>query len=217
MLFRLLLIFVLNAVAASSGLAATSATAPTILVYGDSLSAAYGIPRGQGWVTLLQQRLESQGLPYRVANASISGETTSGGLSRMEATLKQYQPAIALIELGANDGLRGLPLADMQRNLAAMIEASQAAKVRVVLLGMKIPPNYGPRYTQEFAESYSMLAQRYHLPLVIFFLEGVAGKPELVLDDGLHPAAAAQPMILDTVWKVLQPELARKPVESSKR
>src|SRR5881397_3459800 len=123
MLFRLLLIFVLNAVLASSGLAATSVASPTILVYGDSLSAAYGIPREQGWVTLLQQRLESQGLPYRVANASISGETTSGGLSRMGAALKQYQPDIVLIELGANDGLRGLPLADMQRNLAAMIEA----------------------------------------------------------------------------------------------
>lgn len=217
MLFRLLLIFVLNAVLASSGLAATSAPSPTILVYGDSLSAAYGIPREQGWVTLLQQRLESQGLPYRVANASISGETTSGGLSRMGAALKQYQPDIVLIELGANDGLRGLPLADMQRNLAAMIEAGQTAKARVVLLGMRIPPNYGPRYTQEFAESYPMLAQRYHLPLVTFFLGGVAGKPELVLDDGLHPTAAAQPLLLDNVWKVLQPELARKPVKSSTR
>lgn len=217
MLFRLLLIFVFNAAIASSGLAATSATPPTILVYGDSLSAAYGIPREQGWVALLQQRLESQGLPYRVANASISGETTSGGLSRMATTLKQYRPDIVLIELGANDGLRGLPLADMQRNLAAMIEAGQTAKARVVLLGMKIPPNYGPRYTQGFSESYPMLAQLYHLPLVTFFLEGVAGKPELVLDDGLHPTAAAQPMILDTIWEVLQPELARKPVKSSKR
>jgi acyl-CoA thioesterase-1 len=217
MLFRLLLIFILNAVLASSGLAATSAASPTILVYGDSLSAAYGIPREQGWVTLLQQRLESQGLPYRVANASISGETTSGGLSRMGAALKQYQPDVVLIELGANDGLRGLPLADMQRNLAAMIEAGQTAKARVVLLGMRIPPNYGPRYTQEFAESYPTLAQRYHLPLVTFFLGGVAGKPELVLDDGLHPTAAAQPLLLDNVWKVLQPELARKPVKSSTR
>ena len=217
MLFRLLLIFILNAALASSGLAATSAASPTILVYGDSLSAAYGIPREQGWVTLLQQRLESQGLPYRVANASISGETTSGGLSRMGAALKQYQPDIVLIELGANDGLRGLPLADMQRNLAAMIEAGQTTKARVVLLGMRIPPNYGPHYTQEFAESYPMLAQRYHLPLVTFFLGGVAGKPELVLEDGLHPTAAAQPLLLDNVWKVLQPELARKPVKSSTR
>ncbi len=217
MLFRLLLIFVLNAVIASSGLAATPATAPTILVYGDSLSAAYGIPREQGWVALLQQRLESQGLPHRVANASISGETTSGGLSRMKSVLEQYQPDIVLLELGANDGLRGLPLADMQHNLVAMIEASQAAKARVMLLGMKIPPNYGPRYTREFAEGYAMLAQRYHLPLVTFFLTGIAGKPELVLDDGLHPNATAQPMILDTVWKVLQPELARKPVKASKR
>lgn len=217
MLFRLLLIFVLNAVIASSGLAATPATAPTILVYGDSLSAAYGIPREQGWVALLQQRLESQGLPHRVANASISGETTSGGLSRMKSALKQYQPDIVLLELGANDGLRGLPLADMQRNLVAMIEASQAAKARVVLLGMKIPPNYGSRYTREFAESYPMLAQRYHLPFVTFLLTGIADKPDLVLDDGLHPTAAAQPMILDTVWKALQPELARKPVKPSTR
>ncbi|MEO8418654.1 MAG: arylesterase [Methylophilaceae bacterium] len=217
MLFRLLLLIVLNAVIASSGLAATPATAPTILVYGDSLSAAYGIPRDQGWVALLQQHLESQGLPHRVANASISGETTSGGASRMKSVLEQYQPDIVLLELGANDGLRGLPLADIQRNLVAMIEASQAAKARVVLLGMKIPPNYGPHYTRQFAECYAMLAQRYHLPLVTFFLTGIAGRPELVLDDGLHPTAAAQPMILNTVWKVLQPELDRKPVKPSKR
>lgn len=208
--FRLLLILLLSALSTLAPIGTTLAATPTILVYGDSLSAAYGIPREQGWVTLLQRRLQNQGFPHQVVNASISGETTSGGLSRMQSTLKQYQPEIVLIELGANDGLRGLPLSDMQHNLTAMIEASQAVKARVVLLGMMIPPNYGQQYTKAFAESYSKLAQRYRLPLVTFFLDGVAGNPALVLDDGLHPSVTAQPQILDNVWKVLQPELVNK-------
>ena len=208
--FRLLLILLLSALSTLAPIGTTLAATPTILVYGDSLSAAYGIPREQGWVTLLQRRLQNQGFPHQVVNASISGETTSGGLSRMQSTLNQYQPEIVLIELGANDGLRGLPLSDMQHNLTAMIEASQAVKARVVLLGMMIPPNYGQQYTKAFAESYPRLAQRYRLPLVTFFLDGVAGNPALVLDDGLHPSVAAQAKILDNVWKVLQPELVNK-------
>lgn len=209
--FALVIIFTVfgNSLFISSAAARVEAP-PTILVFGDSLSAAYGIPREQGWVTLLQQRLKDKGLPYQVANASISGETTSGGLSRMQSALDQYKPDIVLLELGANDGLRGLPVADMQRNLAAMISASQAAKARVVLIGIMIPPNYGTRYTHEFAESYTTLAQRYHLPLVDFLLDGVAGKPELTLDDGLHPNASAQPRLLDNVWEILQPELTVK-------
>jgi acyl-CoA thioesterase-1 len=217
MLFRLLLIFILNG-AVSPLLAApahpdsrtiSSFRVPTILVYGDSLSAAYGIAREQGWVSLLQQRLQSQDYPYQVVNASVSGETTLGGLTRMPATLRQQQPAIVLIELGANDGLRGLPVAEMQRNLSAMIEASQKIKAKVMLIGVEIPPNYGPRYTREFSETYPGLAKRYKLPLLPFLLDGVAGKSELTQDDGLHPVAAAQERLLDNVWNVLEPMLGK--------
>lgn len=161
-------------------------------------------------MALLQQRLAQQGFPHHVVNASVSGETTSGGLSRLAAALKQHQPDIVILELGANDGLRGLPVNDMQRNLRAMIEASRAVKAHVLLVGMKIPPNYGPHYTQEFAASYPQLAQQYGLPLVPFLLDGVAGKAELTQDDGLHPNAAAQPRVLDNVWSALLPML-RKP------
>lgn len=211
MLIRLLLIIALNGFCQIA-----SAATPTILVYGDSLSAAYGIPREQGWVNLLQQHLQKQGLLYQVVNASISGETTSGGLSRIAQTLRQYKPDFVLLELGANDGLRGLPVAEMQRNLAAMIEASQKANARVMLVGIMIPPNYGPRYTHEFTDSFSTLAQRYQLPLLPFLLDGVAGKPELTQDDGLHPTAAAQPQVMDNVWKVLQPELIKHSKTSAK-
>ena len=186
------------------------ASTKSILVFGDSLSAAYGIPQQKGWVNLMQQRLQKENLDYQVANASISGETTSGGLSRISAALKSHQPDLVLIELGANDGLRGLPLVDMQSNLRKMIEASQQAKARVVLIGMMIPPNYGPRYTREFNETYSNLAKEYKLALVPFLLADVAGKAELNQEDRLHPTAEAQPLVLENVWKVLQSELARK-------
>lgn len=178
---------------------------PTVLVFGDSLSAAYGIPREDGWVTLLQQQLEQQSLKHQVINASISGETTSGGLSRLKQLLSQYQPDLVLIQLGANDGLRGLPVSDMRRNLAAMIELAQQSGAKVALIGILIPPNYGPRYTQEFRETYTVLAKQYKLPLVPFLLEGVAGKTDLMQDDGLHPTSAAQPLVLNNVWKVLAP------------
>ena len=208
MSYRFLLMFTLATLAAGPAAAAEStASQPTILVYGDSLSAAYRIPREQGWVSLLQQRLQQQGLPHHVVNASVSGETTSGGVSRLPAALKQHQPDIVVLELGANDGLRGLPITDMQRNLRTMIEASQATHARVLLVGMLIPPNYGPRYTREFAASYGELAKRYDLPLLPFLLDGVAGKQELTQDDGLHPTAAAQEKILDNVWDTLQPML----------
>ncbi|MGZ8252036.1 MAG: arylesterase, partial [Methylophilaceae bacterium] len=177
---------------------------PTILVYGDSLSAAYGIPREQGWVALLQQRLKDEGLTHQVVNTSISGETTTGGSSRIAATLKAHQPDIVLIELGANDGLRGLPLTDMQNNLKQMIEACQQAKARVVLVGMMLPPNYGPRYAREFNQTYTNLAKEYRLALVPFLLADVAGKPALNQDDGLHPTAQAQPQVLGNVWSILQ-------------
>lgn len=204
MFFRLLLVLALNVFCQLA-----YAASPTILVYGDSLSAAYGIPREQGWANLLQQRLQEQGLPYQVVNASISGETTSGGLSRITQTLRQYKPDFVLLELGANDGLRGLPVTEMQHNLSIMIEESQKAKARVLLIGIMIPPNYGPRYTHEFTASYPELAQHYKLPLLPFLLDGVTEKPELIQDDGLHPTAAAQAKVLDNVWKVLQPELSK--------
>ena len=212
MLFRLLLIFVLSGVASPLPAAPASADSrisslPTILVYGDSLSAAYGIARERGWVNLLQRRLQNRGYHYAVFNASVSGETTSGGLTRMPATLRQQHPAIVLIELGANDGLRGLPVTEMQRNLSEMIEASQKIKAKVMLIGIRIPPNYGPRYTHEFTESFPMLAKRYTLPLSPFLLDGVAGNPELTQDDGLHPTAEAQERLLDNVWNMLEPML----------
>lgn len=191
--------------------------APTILVYGDSLSAAYGIPRDQGWVELLQRRLNEKGYSHRVANASVSGETTSGGLSRFDATLAEARPNLVILELGANDGLRGLPLPDMKRNLNAMITTAQKKQARVMLLGMRIPPNYGQTYTRDFANTFHQLAKDHQLPLVEFFLNGVAGKRDMVLDDGLHPTAAAQERILDNVWVVLQPMLGKPVNRASSR
>lgn len=188
---------------------------PTLLVYGDSLSAAYGIPKDQGWVDLLQKKLRAHGYPHQVINASISGETTSGGLTRIAHTLRQHRPELVVLELGANDGLRGLPVADMQRNLAAMIEAAHAQHASVLLVGMRIPPNYGPRYTEAFADSYRQLARRFRLPLVPFLLEGVADRPELMQEDNLHPTAAAQPKILENVWPSLLQLLKRRPPHAS--
>jgi acyl-CoA thioesterase-1 len=212
MKFRVLILFVLSLmtqfIAPSSALAETALK--TILVYGDSLSAAYGIPREQGWVSLLEQRIKSQNLPYRVVNASVSGETTSGGRSRFATHLKQHKPDLVILELGANDGLRGLPIADMQRNLGAMVEASHEAKAKVLLLGMMMPPNYGHRYANDFKASFTQLALKYKLPLVPFFLDGVAAHPELVLEDGLHPSAAGQPRILENIWKELEPILTKR-------
>jgi acyl-CoA thioesterase-1 len=198
-----------SAFAAEPSIPDSSIANRSILVYGDSLSAAYGIPRERGWVTLLQQRLHQQGYSYQVINASISGETTSGGTSRINASLKQVKPDLILLELGANDGLRGLPVAEMQHNLNTMIKAGQAVGARILLIGIMIPPNYGPKYTRQFSESFPDLAKRYNLPLVPFLLDGIAGKPTLTQDDGLHPTAAAQGLILENVWKVLEPELLK--------
>lgn len=203
--FKFIQYLLLLLLATSSQALASPAGKPTILVFGDSLSAAYGIPREQGWVALLQQQLDQQALKHKVINASISGETTSGGLTRLKQLLHQHQPDMVLIQLGANDGLRGLPVADMHRNLSAMIELSQQFGAKVAIIGIMIPPNYGPRYTQEFRETYQVLAKKYKLPLVPFLLEGITEKPELMQDDGLHPTAVAQIIVLDNVWKVLAP------------
>ena len=184
--------------------ASTAQAAQTIVVFGDSLSAAYGIPPNTGWVALLENKLKQQNNAYKVINASISGETTSGGLTRFAQMLKNHQPKIVVIELGANDGLRGLSLNDMQSNLNSMITQAKAKNATVMLLGMKIPPNYGIQYTQKFSAIYENLAKQYKLNLVPFFLDGVAGNRTLVQDDGLHPTAAAQPKLLENIWPKLE-------------
>jgi len=177
---------------------------PVVLVMGDSLSAAYGIERDAGWVSLLADRLDDKA---RVVNASISGETTSGGATRLPGLLRQHAPDIVLLELGGNDGLRGLPPTQMQANLDAMIEASQATGARVLMLGIDIPPNYGPAYREAFTAVFDTLAKRHDVPMVPFLLEGVALDPALMQDDGIHPTAEAQPRLLDNVWPRLEPLL----------
>jgi len=157
------------------------------------------------------QRLQTQGYGYQVVNASVSGETSSGGLERLPRALELHKPVIVILELGANDGLRGLPVSAMGDNLAHMVELAQAAGARVLLVGIRIPPNYGPRYTEEFARVYPELAQRYQLALVPFLLEKVALDPALMQEDGMHPNAAAEPMVLDTLWSYLKPLLRKKP------
>lgn len=178
-------------------------TNPVIVIFGDSLSAAYGIPQHEGWVALLQQRINHQKLGYQVINASISGETTSGGLSRFADTLKQHKPNIILIELGGNDGLRGLSAVETSNNLEAMIQQAKKANAKVLLAGMQIPPNYGLKYSRQFSENYHNLAKKHGVALVPFLLDEVAGKPDLIQADGLHPTAAAQPQLLENVWATL--------------
>lgn len=180
--------------------------APVILVLGDSLSAGYGIDIKAGWVALLQQRLNDQ-YPHQVINASVSGETAGGGLARLPALLQEHQPSLVVLELGGNDGLRGHPVNIMQQQLDAIIQKSLAAKAKVLLLGMQIPPNYGQRYTQHFHQAYSQLAEQYKLPYVPFFLEGIAVNAELMQRDGIHPTAQAQPQMLDNLWQTLEPLL----------
>ncbi len=184
-----------------------SAAGGTILVYGDSLSAAYGIAQERGWVALLEARLKREKSNYSVANVSISGETTSGGRSRLQKVLQRYNPAVTVIELGANDGLRGLPVAEMRKNLDAMIGEAKAAGSRVLLVGVKMPPNYGADYNRAFDAAYTDLAKQHKTGLVPFLFEGFAGKREYYQPDNLHPTAAAQPILLENVWKALKPML----------
>ncbi len=186
-----------------------SAGNQTILVFGDSLSAAYGLPQSQGWVALMQQKLQHEKLPYQVINASISGETTSGGLTRMDAALAQSKASIVILELGANDGLRGLPIKSTRANLNAMLKKIKQSGAKALLLGMKMPPNYGARYTAEFSETYAELAKTQQAALVPFMLENVAARPELIQQDGLHPNAIGQPIILDNIWPHLRTLLTK--------
>ena len=195
----------------SAGLAlmcmAQNAAAGTVLIVGDSISAAFGLDTRQGWVALLEQRLRDEGFSDTVVNASVSGDTSAGGQARLPALLAAHKPELVILELGGNDGLRGQPPTQLQQNLASMIDQSRASGAKVLLLGMQLPPNYGPRYTQAFAQVYVALASEKKVPLVPFFLEGVGGKPELMQADGIHPAAGAQGRMLENVWPTLKPLL----------
>ena len=186
---------------------AQNAAAGTILIVGDSISAGFGLDTRLGWVSLLEQRLEREGHDDRVVNASISGDTSAGGQARLPALLTEHKPDVVIVELGGNDGLRGQLPAQLQQNLAAMIDAAKTAGAKVLLLGMQLPPNYGVRYTEAFARVYTQLADEKQIALVPFLLEGVGGHPELMQADGLHPAAAGQKRLLDNVWPALKPLL----------
>lgn len=178
---------------------------PTLLITGDSLSAEYGIARGSGWVALLTSRLQKEGSNWEVMNASISGETTSGGLTRLPKLLSQKKPKLVIIELGANDALRGLPLAETERNIRTMVELSKKSGAEVLLLGMRIPPNYGQEYTQQFAQLFVRIAKNQQVALLPFFLEGVAQRNELFQADRIHPNEAAQSIMFQNVWTALAP------------
>jgi acyl-CoA thioesterase-1 len=199
---RLLALFVLIVASASA-----QAEEPLILVFGDSISAGYGLPLEQGWVELLRTRLKSQGYGYQVVNASVSGETTAGGLARLPRALELHHPGIVILELGGNDGLRGLPVAQMRANLTQMANLSTAAGAKILLLGMRMPPNYGPEYTQQFAMVFSDLAAEKKTALVPFLLTDIALSPELLQSDDIHPNARGQPILLDNVWPALKPLL----------
>ena len=179
-------------------------------MFGDSLSAGYGLPLEKGWVNLLAGRLRTEGYGFQVVNASVSGETTTGGLARLQRALDTHHPAIVILELGANDGLRGLPLATTRSNLAAMLTLAARPPRRTLLLGMRMPPNYGERYTTEFAALFPAAARRHHVALLPFFLDRVAGNPQLMQADGLHPNEQGQPLLLDNVWAGLRPLLRSK-------
>jgi acyl-CoA thioesterase-1 len=199
---RFLALFVLIVASASA-----QAEAPVVLVFGDSISAGYGLPLEQGWVELLRTRLKAQGYGYQVVNASVSGETTAGGLARLPRALELHHPSIVILELGGNDGLRGLPIAQMRTNLTQMTSASTAAGAKVLLLGMRMPPNYGPEYTKQFAMVFSDLATEKKISLVPFLLTDIALSPALLEADDIHPNAQGQPILLDNVWPTLKPLL----------
>jgi acyl-CoA thioesterase-1 len=184
---------------------------PTILVFGDSLSAGYGIDVDQSWGALLQNRLESEGYEHRVVNASISGETTEGGVTRISGALERFQPALVILELGGNDGLRGFPPERLEDNLRKIVSTSKASGAEVVLLGIRIPVNYGPRYSRAFEAAFRDVAASEDIEWIEFFMEGVALNEELMQDDGIHPNAEAQPLLLDNAWPIIAASLDAKP------
>ena len=206
---RLLFLFVLISASISAGGAAPAET-PVILVFGDSISAGYGLTHvEQGWVALLQTRLKDQEYGYQVVNASVSGETTAGGLARLPRALTLHRPKLVILELGGNDGLRALPIAQMRANLEQMADLAAAAGAHVLLLGMRIPPNYGPDYTEQFRSCYGDVSRDKKLPLVPFLLNDIALSPNLMQADGIHPNELGQPKLLANVWPALQPLLHR--------
>ena len=183
------------------------ATKPVIVVLGDSISAEYGLPRDTGWVALMRQRLASERIDYSVANASISGDTTSGGRARMPELMLRLKPSIVIVELGANDALRGVPLSTTEDNLRTIIEQAQQGHAKVLLIGMYVPPNYGLDYTQKFHGLYGQLSHEFHVQLVPFLLAGIADKPDMFQADQMHPNQQAQPVLLNNVWPTLKPLL----------
>jgi acyl-CoA thioesterase-1 len=185
------------------------AAQPVILVQGDSLSSAYGMDDREGWVNLLRRRLDENGYPHAVVNASVSGDTTRDALSRIDATLERHDPEIVIVELGGNDGLRAFDVRTVDRNLRRILARIRENGAKIVLAGMRLPPNYGPVYTGAFESLYTELAQEFDAALVPFFMEGVATEPSLMQPDGIHPTAEAQPVLLDNVWPVLEPLLSK--------
>ncbi|KVL34982.1 arylesterase [Burkholderia sp. MSMB1835] len=188
---------------------APASSPPVIVVLGDSLSAEYGLPRDTGWVSLLRQRLSTERIDYSVANASVSGDTTSGGRARLPAVLQRLKPSIVVVELGSNDALRGVPLATTEQNLRDIIASARRAQAKVVLVGMYVPPNYGPDYTQKFHAVYTRLSKDLGVPLVPFLLAGIEDKPDMFQADQMHPAQQAQRVLLDNVWPTLKPLLGK--------
>lgn len=201
---KILALFLLFASVAANG-----DETPTILVFGDSLSAGYGMDTDQTWAALLQERLADLGYEHRVINASISGETTEGGVTRIDAALERFRPELLILELGGNDGLRGFPPGRLRDNLAAIIAAGKASGARVVLLGIRIPLNYGARYSADFEQAFREAATREDVPWIEFFMEGVAMNEDLMQDDGIHPNVAAQPVLLDNAWPIIEDSLDR--------
>lgn len=189
---------------------AHGADGPAVVVFGDSLSAGYGIDIDQSWPALLQLRLAASGYEHRVVNASISGETTEGGVTRIHSTLAKFAPDLVILELGGNDGLRGFPVERMQANLRKIVAATQANGSAIVLLGIRIPTNYGPRYTRAFDNVYRELAQQLDVPWIEFFMDGIALNKDLMQDDGIHPNAEAQPILLDNAWPIIAAALDKR-------
>lgn len=193
----------------SFGSSANADSEYILMVYGDSLSAAYGIEESEGWVELLSQKIAKEDFPYDVVNGSVSGETTTGGLSRLPAMLDTYQPDLVILELGGNDGLRGIPLLNIRENLVAMVTMAQTSGAEVILAGIQIPPNYGSRYTDPFYAQYAEIAGELNVALIPFLIDGIPQQPELMQNDGIHPKAEAQSMILDNVWPILEFKLQK--------
>ncbi len=206
-MFRFIVLIAIGVYAA----VASAAPQATLLIVGDSLSAGYGLNQNTGWVDLLQQRLQANKIKYRVVNASVSGETSSGGRTRFQSLIKQYQPNAIILQLGANDGLRGLPIVVVRANLDAMIKSALAAKSKLLLVGIRLPINYGKAYREKFQAVYEELARSNNVPLVPSLLAGLETKRELFQADGIHPRQTAQSVLLETIWTQMRPLLTQKP------